>query len=294
MANKKPIRDVVKEIQNEYHIIGRENELGMMVIAHEAGKNILLEGEIGTGKTTLARAIAQKYDKNFLRVEGTEDLYSTTLIGTWQPPILIQKGYVEDAFEFGPLARAMMDGGCLFINEINRAPESTQNLLLTALDEGILDIPNLKRITAKDGFFTIATRNPASHIGVSVLGEALKDRFVWIKLDYQPEGEERAIVKIHTNCEDAKAIEAAVKITRATRKMKEIRRGSSIRGAIDIISMLMQVGIGEVWKDQQPWIDVSISALVTKIDVEEGIDKSPEEIITLIVRSVLNKKDFFQ
>jgi MoxR-like ATPase len=263
-----------------------------MVIAHEAGKNILLEGEIGTGKTTLARAIAQHHDKDFHRVEGTEDLYSTTLIGTWQPPILIQKGYIEDAFEFGPLARAMMDGGCLFINEINRAPESTQNLLLTALDEGILDVPNLKRINAKDGFFTIATRNPASHIGVSVLGEALKDRFVWIKLDYQSEDEERGIVKVHTGCKDDELVSAAVKITRATRKNKDIRRGSSIRGAIDIVAMLLKTG-EDPWADQQLWIDVSVASLVTKIDVEEGIDKSPEEIITLIARSILTK-DFFQ
>jgi MoxR-like ATPase len=292
MANQKALADVVKEIQAAFHIVGREKELRMMVVAHAAGKNILLEGEIGTGKTTLARAIAQQYDKDFHRVEGTEDLYSTTLIGTWQPPMLIQKGYVEEAFEYGPLSRAMMDGGCLFINEINRAPESSQNLLLTALDEGVLDVPNLKRIKATDGFFTIATRNPASHIGVSVLGEALKDRFVWIKLDYQSEEEERGIAKVHTGCTDDSMISAAVKITRATRKSKDIRRGSSIRGAIDMVSMLMKAG-ADPWADQQLWIDVAISALVTKIDVEEGIDKSPEEIITLLARAVLTK-DFFR
>lgn len=292
MANQKALADVVKEIQATFHIVGREKELRMMVVAHEAGKNILLEGEIGTGKTTLARAIAQQYDKDFHRVEGTEDLYSTTLIGTWQPPVLIQKGYIEDAFEYGPLARAMMDGGCLFINEINRAPESSQNLLLTALDEGVLDVPNLKRIKAAAGFFTIATRNPASHIGVSVLGEALKDRFVWIKLDYQSEEDERAIVKEHTGCTDVNMITAAVKITRNTRKNKDIRRGSSIRGAIDMVSMLMNAGI-DPWADQQLWIDVAIASLVTKVDVEEGIDKSPEDIITLITRSVITK-DFFR
>ncbi len=142
------------------------------------------------------------------------------------------------------------------------------------------------------GFFTIATRNPASHIGVSVLGEALKDRFVWIRLDYQTEDEERGIVKVHTSCTDDAMISAAVKITRATRKNKDIRRGSSIRGAIDMVAMLMNAG-ADPWADQQLWIDVAISALVTKIDVEEGIDKSPEEIITLLARAVLTK-DFFR
>ncbi|MHA1791463.1 MAG: AAA family ATPase [Promethearchaeota archaeon] len=283
---------IIKDIKKKFQIIGREKELRMMVIAHAAKKNILLEGEIGTGKTTLAKAIAEYFDKNFHRVEGTEDLYSTTLVGTWQPPLLIQKGFCEDAFEYGPLSRAMLDGGCLFINEINRAPESTQNLLLTALDEQILEIPNLKTVKAKEGFFTIATRNPASHIGVSVLGEALKDRFVWLKLEYQSEQEEREIVKTHTNCEDDKLIEAAVKITRATRKLRDIRRGSSVRGAIDIVAMLMCIDGVNIWEEKELWIEIVISSLIPKIEVVEGIDKTPEEIIRVIANNVLNK-DFF-
>jgi MoxR-like ATPase len=291
MPKSAPLETIVREIKDEFHIIGREKELLMMIISHQAGKNILLEGEIGTGKTTLARAVAMKFDKHFHRVEGTEDLYSSTLIGTWQPPILIQKGYVEEAFEYGPLAKAMTEGGCLFINEINRAPESTQNLLLTALDEAMLDIPNLKTLNAADGFFTIATRNPASHIGVSVLGEALKDRFVWIKLDYQPADEEIEIVRLHTGCTNDKIVEGAVKITRATRKSRDIRRGSSVRGAIDITAMLSLMA-EDAWESIDNWINVAIAALITKIDVEEGIDKSPEDIITLIARAALGK-DFF-
>lgn len=264
----------------------------MMLMAHGAGSNILLEGEIGVGKTTLAKAVAEFLDKDFLRVEGTEDLYSSTLLGTWQPPLLIQKGYCEEAFETGPLTRAMSSGGCLFINEINRAPESTQNLLLTALDERILEIPNYKTVKASNGFFTIATRNPASHIGVSVLGEALKDRFVWVKLDYQSREEEIEIVAQHTKCTDGRVIEAAVRITRATRKARDVRRGASVRGAIDIAAMMMQHGDGSAWDDIETWIDVSTAALMTKIDLEEGIDKTPEEFIKLLVQRTL-KPDFF-
>jgi MoxR-like ATPase len=284
---------IIKEIQEKYSIIGRERELRMLIISHEAGKNILLEGEIGVGKTYLAKAIADHFDKNFHRIEGTEDLYSTTLIGTWQPPILIQKGYCEEAFEFGGLSRAMMDGGCLFFNEINRSPESTQNLLLTALDEKILHIPNLKTITAKNGFFVIATRNPASHIGVSVLGEALKDRFIWVKLGYQSKVEEMDIVRLHTKCDDERLVELAVKIARSTRNVKDIRRGSSVRGAIDIVSMLMRFDQEVIWNDQETWIEICISALIPKISIEEGIDKTPEELITLLVRNA-TKQDFFE
>ncbi|MHA1371885.1 MAG: AAA family ATPase [Promethearchaeota archaeon] len=286
------LKEIVEDIKNRYKIIGREKELLMMVLAHKANKNILLEGEIGVGKTTLARAIAEYFDQGFHRVEGTEDLNFMSLIGTWQPPFLIQKGYCEEAFEYGPLARAMLDGGCLFINEINRAPESTQNMLLTALDEKILDIPNLKTIKARDGFFMIATRNPASHVGVSVLGEALMDRFVCIKLDYQSADEEKEIVKLHTGCSDEKLIDAAVKINRATRKVRGVIRGASVRGAIDIVSMLMNVDAEDTWRNLELWIEICTSALITKMEFEEGINKAPEEIIRGIVEHIL-KEDFF-
>lgn len=287
------IESAIKTIQEEYQIIGRTKELRMLLVAHAAGKNILLEGEIGTGKTTIAKAMAEYVDKDFIRVDASEDLNFQALIGIWQPPILIQKGYCKEAFQMGPLARAMAHGSCLFFNEINRAPESTQNLLLTALDEKILEIPNLKTLEANEGFFTIATRNPASHIGVSVLGEALKDRFVWIKLEYQREEEEREIVRVHTGCDEEKILELAVKITRATRSVRDIRRGASVRGAIDIVLMIMALETQNSWEDRQTWVDVSISALMPKIDIEEGINKTPEDIITAIVMK-LTRDDFFQ
>ncbi|MBA7640031.1 hypothetical protein ES703_47692 [subsurface metagenome] len=109
--------------------------------------------------------------------------------------MVIAQGYVEDSYVYGPLASAMMNGGCLFINEINRMPESTQNILLTALDEKIIGIPKLKTIHAEENFFVIATLNPSSTVGTTVLGEALKDRFIWIKLDYQTPNEELEIIK---------------------------------------------------------------------------------------------------
>ncbi|MHA1679927.1 MAG: hypothetical protein ACTSUE_02895 [Promethearchaeota archaeon] len=90
-----------------------------------------------------------------------------------------------------------------------------------------------------------------------------------------------------------KIVELAVKITRATRISRDIRRGSSVRGAIDLVSMLMTVPGEEVWVDRQLWIDVSISVLMPKIDIEEGINRTSEDIIKGIVKSIV-RDNFFE
>ncbi len=281
----------IKKIQNRYKIIGRTEELKKIILARSVGKNILIEGEVGVGKTTLAKAVSLEFDSDFYRVDCSEDILTHNLVGYFDPPLVIAKGYIEDSYAYGPLASAMINGGCLFINEINRMPENTQNILLTALDEKILDIPKLKTIHAKENFFVIATLNPSAHVGVSVLGEAIKDRFIWIKLDYQKPEEEIEIIKQEVKFDgemDRIAI-ISQNIIQLTRNSTLIRRGSSIRGAIDLASLITQYEINNSTKN---WVEAAIMALYNKIELEDGVSKSKKELITDIVLAVLNKSDF--
>ncbi len=284
--------DIIEDIQQKYKIIGRAEELDKIIISHSAGKNILVQGPVGVGKTTIARAVSSFFDSHFYRIDCNEETLSHNLVGYWDPPLVISKGYVEDSYVYGPLPLAMLNGGCLFINEINRMPESTQNSLLTSLDEGILDIPKLKTIHAKENFFVIATQNPAAHIGVSVLGEALMDRFIWIQLDYQNSEEEIQIIKQEANFNDSddnKIAKLCQQIVQFTRESTSIRRGSSIRGAIDLADLILK---SENQNSSKNWVDKAIMALYNKIELEDGVAKSKTEIITNIVLSVLNKADF--
>jgi len=282
----------IQEIQTKYNIIGRSDELKKIILARLVKKNILIEGEVGVGKTTLARAIAEYFDSNFYRIDCSEETLTHTLIGHWDPPLVISKGYNEDSYVYGPLPLAMFNGGCLFINEINRMPENTQNILLTALDEKILDIPKLKTIKAKDNYFVVATLNPSAHVGVTVLGEAIMDRFIWIKLEYQKPEEEVEIIKkeVKLNGGDQEKIAyISQKVVQITRDRTSIRRGSSIRGAIDLTALMTQYnGINSA----KNWVEATIMALYNKIELEDGITKSKKEILTDIVLSVLNKSDF--
>lgn len=287
------ITEIVKKIQKEYNIIGRSEELRKIILARSVGKNILIEGEVGVGKTALAKAVSEYYDSHFYRIDCSEETLTHNLVGYFDPPLVLSKGYVDDSYVFGPLASSMVDGGVLFINEINRMPESTQNVLLTALDERILEIPKLRTIRAADNdFFVIATQNPAAHVGVTVLGEAVKDRFIWIKLDYQTPEEEVLIIIQDAKLEGSNAekiAQVSQSIIQATRSKTSIRRGSSIRGAIDLAALMSQYDSIDSSKN---WIEAAIMALYNKIELEDGIPRSKNEIITDIVLSVLNQSDF--
>ena len=280
----------IEEIQHKYKIIGRTEELKKIILAHSVGKNILIEGEVGVGKTTLAQAVSLDHGSQFFRIDCSEETLTHNLIGYFDPPLVISLGYCEDSYVYGPLATAMMNGGCLFINEINRMPEGTQNILLTALDEKLLEIPKLKTIHANENFFVIATLNPSAHVGVTVLGEALKDRFIWIKLNYQKPEEEIEIIKkeVNFNGEIQELATISQEIIQITRGITSIQRGSSVRGAIDLTALISQY---EDKNDPRNWIEAAIMALYNKIETEDGSSKSKEEVITDIVLAVLNKSD---
>ena len=284
--------EIVKEIQNRFKIIGRTEELENIILARLVNKNIIIEGEVGVGKTRIAKAVASYYDTNFTRVDCSEETLPHNLVGYFDPPLVISKGYLEDSYIYGPLAFSMLNGGCLFINEINRMPESTQNSLLTALAEGILEIPKLKTIKAHEKCFTIATQNPAAHVGVTVIGEALKDRFIWINLDFQPPEEEVLIIKQEANLGNSdgeKIANLSQQIVDQTRNNTSIRRGSSIRGAIDLAQLISKTENSNSTKN---WVTTAVMALYNKIELEDGVASSKKEIISNIVLAVLNSSDF--
>lgn len=282
------INDLVNDIKGKYNIVGREDELRLCLAAKMAKKHLLLEGDVGTGKTFLAHSISNYYSQALERVDGDERYTASNLIGHFDPPSVINQGYCWDSFMLGPLTKAMKNGSIMFLNEINRLNEGTQNVLLAAMDEGLVKIPKLGDVIAEEGFYIIASMNPAEYVATSPLSEALRDRFAWIKLIYQSEEEERDIVRVRTGVEDEQVLSMAVRMARETRNWIDLRRGSSIRGAIDLASIIQYLDP----EDAKSWADAAIMSLVTKVELEDGVEQTIEDVIKTIVQKVLTEMDF--
>jgi MoxR-like ATPase len=227
----------VGEIQDTHGIVGRNEELGMALAVLESGRHLLLEGPVGVGKTTVALAVCTHIGRSVVRVDGDDRYSESKLTGWFDPPLVLAKGYCDETFFAGPLVQAMRAGAVLFVNELNRMPEAVQNVLLPALDEGLLIVPRIGDVRAAPGFQVVATQNPVEYIATGHLSEALRDRFEHVGLDYQDADEEIAIVRRETGCSDLALVDEAVAVTRATRSDPRFRKGASVRAAIAMVAI---------------------------------------------------------
>lgn len=275
--------DEVQHVQRAYGIVGREREIRRGLACLRAGRHVLLEGPVGVGKTVLASAIARHLDLPVFRVDGDERYTEQKLTGWFDPPIVMRGGYSPEAFVPGPLVQAMRASGVLFVNELNRMPEAVQNVLLPALDEKMVMVPMLGQIACPDGFLVVATQNPREFVGTGHLSEALRDRFELIRLDYQSEEEEVAIVAGNTGETDEALIRRAVAIGRATRQHPGIKRGASVRAAIAMV---------EIARRLPPPVDLleaALLALPTRVELKEDAEGEVEDIIRDLVELAAKK-----
>jgi MoxR-like ATPase len=268
--------------------IGRGRETELLLAALDGGTHIVLEGPPGTGKSTLLRGVATDRSVGFHFVEGNAELTPARLVGHFDPARVLADGYVEEIFVDGPLVSALREGGLLYIEELNRVPEETLNVLITVMSEAELHVPRLGRVPAQEGFRLVAAMNPYDAVGTARISAALHDRTCRIAMGYQSAADEERIVerRVSVTPDDWRA--KAVELVRRTREHTDLRTGSSVRGAIDLarVAQSLAAARDRPVDDWHVGLDAATVALSGRIKVIESARRDPESIVRELYEAV--------
>ena len=271
-------------------VVGRVREIELTVAAISSDRHIVIEGPPGTGKSTLLRAVARELGVGFEFVEGNAELTPARVVGHFDPARVLSDGYDPDVFVPGPLASALRDGSLLYIEELNRVPEETLNVLITVMSEREITVPRLGRLEAAPGFRLVAAMNPFDAVGTARISGAVYDRMCRIAVGYQSVADETLIVQRAVGTDDD-WLDLVVELVRATRDHPDVRVGSSVRGAIDMVfvanSLAELRGVDAV--SPRASLDAALVALSGRIRVREGSTRTPEEIVTELWESIFRR-----
>ncbi|MGB3733783.1 MAG: MoxR family ATPase [Ilumatobacter sp.] len=301
------LHQLVERLRRE--VVGRVREIELTVAAIASDRHIVIEGPPGTGKSTLLRAMARELGIGFEFVEGNAELTPARVVGHFDPARVLSDGYDPDVFVPGPLASALRDGSLLYIEELNRVPEETLNVLITVMSEREITVPRLGRLEAAPGFRLVAAMNPFDAVGTARISGAVYDRMCRIAVDYQSVSDETMIVRRAVGMadgsdhvsDDATAsdrrdtsfdwLDLVVGLVRATRVHPDVRVGSSVRGAIDMVFVANSLAElrGVDAESPRASLDAALVALSGRIRVREGSGRTPEEIVTELWESIFRR-----
>ena len=273
----------VRQLLDGVRYLADDGIAGVIYLADRLGKPVLIEGPAGTGKTQLAKSVAEMTGARLIRLQCYEGLDEAKALYEWNYKKQLLRIQAEgddrhwseiedDLFseEFllaRPLLEAIraVDPVVLLIDEVDRVEVETEALLLEILSDYQVSVPELGTVEATQIPLVFLTSN-----GTRELSEALKRRCLYLYIDYPDLERERAIVTAKVPDIDENLADQVTRIVRSVRQL-DLKKHPSVSETIDWARTLVLLGIER--------IDAEVAASTANVLLKyrTDIDKAVKE-----------------
>ena len=278
----KEIEEINKKLEANNYISNNQINTTLF-LAFMLKKPILIEGPPGTGKTELAKTIAESFDRDFFRIQCYEGITFEQVVGEWnyQKQLLdleLARENKEDMTIFSneffiqrPLLTAFSNTkpSVLLIDEIDKADEELESFLLQALGEQEITVNDLDTFELKNDLIVVLTSNAQR-----TLLDETKDRCLYLYIDYPEYEREVSIVNKRVPLAENNLVDDIVEKTQKIRKL-DLSKKPSIRSTVDWVRSL--IALNEIPPTRE--------ALENTLNVVAKNEEDKERIIN----EVLNK-----
>ncbi|MDG2904235.1 MAG: MoxR family ATPase [Acidimicrobiales bacterium] len=271
----------VRQLLDGVKYLADDGIAGVVYLADRLGKPVLIEGPAGTGKTQLAKSVAEMTGARLIRLQCYEGLDEAKALYEWNYKKQLLRIQAEgedrhwseiedDLFseEFllpRPLLEAIraVDPVILLIDEVDRVEVETEALLLEILSDYQVSVPELGTVEATQIPLVFLTSN-----GTRELSEALKRRCLYLYIDYPDLERERAIVTAKVPDIDENLADQVTRIVRSVRQL-DLKKHPSVSETIDWARTLVLLGIERI--DAEVAANTANVLLKYRTDIEKAV-----------------------